>query len=425
MKILYIHQYFNIPAQPGGTRSYEFAKYLISKGHQVTMITSGVMNSEFPVPADKDFVEREFEGIGVVSINAGYHDARTGTGMPGWKRMLSFLGFAKLATRVGKKLGHPDVVFATHTPLTVGLTGMKLGRFFSVPFVFEVRDLWPDALVNIGAISNPLVIWYLRRMERKIYAAADHISAASPGMKAGVCRQGIDENRVTVIPNSSDLQLFHPDLDGLDHRERLGIGDRFAAIYFGAMGLANGLDYTLDAARILKERGSDKIVIVLHGSGGKKQELQQRAEAEGLDNVIFSDPVPRKADLAHIVAACDTCMTIYKATKEVTWSPNKMFDALAAGKPVIVNVGQWLGDTVENNNCGRHVHSDRPEELADALEHFASHPETCKQMSKNSRALAEKEFAREILAKRLEDIFIDVTIANRQHNGKTSHKNVR
>lgn len=400
-----MHQYFSTRSGYTGTRSYEFAKYFVRRGHQVTMMTSGRLNvPELTVPEGKEYVEVDVEGIRVVPIAAAYANPLKGTEMPGYRRMLHFLRFARVAARVGRRLAKPDLVFATHTPLTIGLAGMELGRHFDVPFVFEVRDLWPQALVNCGALRNRLAIWWLRRMERKIYYAADHIIALSPGMKAGILSTGIPDECVTVITNASDLDLFRPDLDPEPGRERLGLGDRFAAIYFGAMGLANGLDYVVEAARVLAERGNDRIALVLHGDGGARGKLVRMVRDYGLSNVIFSDPVPDKAAVAQIVAGCSVCLTIYRAAKEHTWSPNKMFDALAAGRPVLTNVPGWLGDTIEQNACGRYVDGERPEVLADALEELAANPRLCQEMGHNARSLAEREFAREKLADRLEGV---------------------
>ena len=407
MHILYLHQYFATRKGMTGTRSYEFARYLVSKGHRVTMITSGLANREFPVPEGRQYAEFETEGINVVAIAAAYNDPQVGTGMSGSQRMLKFYHFAWSACRVGKKLPAPDVVFATHTPLTIGLAGLTLGQHFKVPFVFEVRDLWPEALVNVGALKNPLAILWLERMAKKIYTGAKHIVALSPGMKEGIVRTGVSAGKVTVIPNASDLELFSPDVDGSVEHQRLGLGDKFAAIYFGAMGLANGLEYVIEAARILAERGNNKIVFVLHGSGGKRAELEKMASKYELTNVIFSNLVPDKEQLARIVAGCDVCMTIYRAAKEHTWSPNKMFDALAAGKPVLINVPGWLGETIENNNCGRCLDADRPQMLADALEELAADRELCRRMGKNARELAEREFDRVKLANRLENVLIE------------------
>ena len=409
MNVLYLHQYFASRKGMTGTRSYEFSRYLAAKGHQVTVMTSGLANSEFPVPKGLKYIERQVDGINVVSIAAGYNDPQVGTGLSGWRRMLKFYQFAWLAARAGKNLAAPDVVFATHTPLTIGLAGIALSRHFGVPFVFEVRDLWPEALVNVGALRNPAVIWWLRRMAKKIYAQAGYIVALSPGMKEGIVRAGVPAEKVSVIPNASDLDLFQPDLDGSIWRDRLGLGDRFAALYFGAMGLANGLEYVIEAARILAERGSSHIAIVLHGSGGKRPDLEKMARGYGLTNVIFSDLVPDKAEVARIVAACDVCLTIYRATKEHTWSPNKMFDSLAAGKPILVNVPGWLSEIIENNNCGRCLDPYRPDVLADALDELAASPQLCREMGRNARALAERQFDRRKLASQLEDVLLRVT----------------
>ncbi|MBN2592785.1 MAG: glycosyltransferase family 4 protein [Sedimentisphaerales bacterium] len=407
MHILYLHQYFATRKGTTGTRSYEFARYLVGEGHRVTTMISGLENREFPVPGDKKYAEFKTEGIDVVAIAAAYNDPQVGSGMSGWQRMLKFYQFAWLACRICKKLPAPDVVFATHTPLTIGLAGLALGRYFKVPFVFEVRDLWPEALVNIGALKNPLVIWWLERMAKKIYAGAKYIVALSPGMKEGIIRAGVPADKVTVIPNASDLDLFSPDIDGSAQRQQLGLKDRFAGIYFGAMGLANGLEYVIEAARILAERGKNNIALVLLGSGGKRAELEKLASKYELKNVIFSDPAPDKEQLARIVAGCDVCLTIYRAAKEYTWSPNKMFDALAAGKPVLINVPGWLGETIEKNNCGRCLDARRPEMLADALEELAGNPELCRQMGKNARELAQREFDRVKLAGIFKKVLIE------------------
>jgi glycosyltransferase involved in cell wall biosynthesis len=321
----------------------------------------------------------------VIAIAAAYNDPNLGTALSGWRRMLQFHRFARLAVEVGRCVGKPEVVFATHTPLPVGLAGIELSRCFAVPFVFEVRDLWPEALVNVGALNNPAAVWWLRRMARHIYRAADHIVALSPGMKDGIVRAGIAAEKVTVIPNGSDLDLFRSGLDGRTVHDRLGLGRRFAAIYFGAMGLANGLEYVIEAARVLAERGANQIVLVLLGSGGRRDELESLARTYGLNNVVFC-PAADKEEAARLVAGCDACLTIYRAAKEHTWSPNKLFDALAAGKPVLINVAGWLRETVEQNHCGRYVDPGRPEALAEALEALSHDPALCRH-GRNARTL--------------------------------------
>jgi len=413
MHIIYLHQYFNTRYGYTGTRSYEFARRLVAKGHRVSMITSAP--GRFPeeglsLPEGRDYCEIDVEGINVVPIAAGYSNSQAATGMGGFTRMRHFLHFARLATDVGKRLDPPDVVYATSTPLTIGIPGRDIARRYGVPFVFEIRDVWPQALINVGALKNPAVIWWMRRMERNLCAAAKHIVALSPGMKAGVVAAGVAPEKVSVIPNSSDLDLFHPDVDGSAARERLGLGDDFAAVYFGAMGQANGLEYVVEAADILRKREINNIKLVLHGDGGRRTALEEMVRDRKLENVVFSNPVRDKAEVAQIVAACNACLTIYAHTDtEQSWSPNKMFDALAAGKPVMINVGGWLGETIENNQAGKFVDPKSPASLADALVALATNYQRCQQFGKNARALAEREFSRDILADRLESILCEAT----------------
>jgi glycosyltransferase involved in cell wall biosynthesis len=318
MRILYIHQYFASRKGKTGTRSYEFGRYLAGRGHEVTMLTSGLANAEFPVCRNEPCCEYRLDGMRVISIAAAYNDPNLGTALSGWRRMLQFHRFAKLAVEVGRCLGKPEVVFATHTPLPVGLAGLELSRYFEVPFVFEVRDLWPEALVNVGALTNPAAVWWLRRMARHIYRTADHIVALSPGMKDGIVRTGVTSEKVTVIPNGSDLDLFHPGLDGRAARERLGLGQRFAAIYFGAMGLANGLEYVIEAARVLAARGTNQIVLVLLGGGGRRDELESLAAAYGLSNVVFAR---RRTRETHAWSPAAMLPDDLPGAKEHTWSP--------------------------------------------------------------------------------------------------------
>lgn len=424
MHIIYIHQYFVSPRQSGGTRSYEMAQYLVEQGHRVSMIFSGLENSEYPAEPGRPYTYYEQDGIELYSLPVAYNDGRKATALPGWRRMIAFAEFARAATKVGKTLDVPDMIFATHTPLHVGFSGIALKKHFGgTPFVFEVRDLWPEALVNIGALTNPAAIRVISKMADFIYQRADHLTAASPGMKEGILAYGIPDERVTVVTNASDLKMFRPEIDGSGERERLGLGNRFSAIYFGAMGMANGLDYAIDAAIELKARGRDDIAIVLHGHGGEKDRLKQRVATAKLENVVFSDPVDTKEQVARMVAGCDACLTIYRATTEQSWSPNKMFDALAAGRPVCINVGGWLGDTISQNGAGFATDPEDPTALADALIELADDPLVTKRMGVAARELAESTFSRDSQCENLVDAF-EAARAVAHPNSDDSHKDL-
>lgn len=407
MHILYLHQYFRTRTDVGITRSYELARYLIGRGHRVTMVTAQDPGS--PWEGREDTRRRTVDGIDVVEIRAAYADVVHGTKLPYRDRIVEFARFALLARTVVKRLPRPDLVFATSTPLTIGIPGMAASRHHRAPMVFEVRDLWPDAPVQMGALRNPLAIAAARWLERKIYRNSAHVIALSPGMRDGVVEGGVPPERVTVVPNASDLDLFSPDVDGSGVRARWGVGDRFVCTYFGTMGEANDLTQVVKAARILQDCGRKDIVFVLHGDGKRKPALEAYVEEHALHNVIFSGPIPDKGAVAKIAAASDACMTIYKNVPVLyTCSPNKFFDTLSAGRPAIVNSPGWLKELVEENEAGVYAREDDPEHLADRVTFLADNPELVERYGRNARALAERSFDRRKLGARLEEVFQSV-----------------
>ena len=405
MHILYLHQYFNTRSGVGGTRSYEFARYLQRQGHEVTVVTA----ASGQVDEGSKMRRREIEGIEVIELSAGYADHVEGTRMSYPRRIYNFLSFALACTWLGLRLPKPDVVFATSTPLTIGIPGLIISKFRRVPHVFEVRDLWPEAPIQMGALRSPQLIKTARWLEHTIYRHSAHIVALSPGMRDGVVAAGVPEPKVTVIPNASDLDLFAPSVDGAEYRRKLALNGQFACAYFGTMGEANGLNFVLDAATELKHRQVADVVFVLHGDGKERQMLESRCAAEGLSNVIFSDLVAGKGAIAQLAAAANVCMTIYKNLPILyTCSPNKMFDSLAAGKPVLVNMPGWLQKLVEQNDAGVFVEPDNPIDFADKVLFLRDNPELCTEYGRNARQLAEDQFARQKLAQQLEQIFLTV-----------------
>ena len=403
MRILYLHQYFITRAGVGGTRSYEFARYLVKQGHEVTMVTAAGEGS----PRSAGFVsKRELEGIEVVEIRAGYSDYVSGTAKGYLSRIVSFFQFALASSWAVTRLARPDVIFATSPPLTIGLPALVASKYHKAPMVFEVRDLWPEAPVQLGALRNPVVIRLARWLERTIYRSSSHVNALSPGMKEGVLLAGVRPESVSVIPNASDLELFSPDLDGSEFRSRLGVNGQFVCTYFGTMGAANDLTAVLEAARLLKERGEKGVVFVLHGKGKQRAEFEEYCRKHELANVVFSDPIPDKQAIARLAAASDACMTIYKNVPILyTCSPNKLFDTFAAGRAAIVNSPGWLKELVEDNEAGIYVRPDDAAHLADAVVFLRDNPDTVKSYGRNARRLAEEAFDRNKLAAQLLAVF--------------------
>lgn len=406
MRILYLHQYFVTRSGVGGTRSYEFARYLVKQGHEVVMVTAADQSS---ARGSGLVNHRQVDGIDVIEVRAGHHDYLRGTSMGYVARIRSFFQFALASSRVVLRMPRPDIVFASSTPLTIGIPALVASKRHRAPLVFEVRDLWPEAPIQLGALRSRVAIALARWLERTIYRNAAHVIALSPGMRDGVVAAGTPPARVSVIPNAADLELFSPAVDGQEFRARLGVNGQFVCSYFGAMGEANDLNPVVEAARLLEERGEKGIVFVLHGNGKRRAELESFCRRHNLTNVIFSDPIPDKQAIARLAAASDVCMTIYKNVPILyTCSPNKLFDTFAAGRPAIVNSPGWLKDLVEDNEAGLYVRPEDAEHLSERVVFLRDHPELVERYGRNARRLAEESFDRNKLAAQLLSVFEQV-----------------
>lgn len=393
MKIFYCHQYFSTPAGAAGTRSYEMARALVERGHQVLMVCGSAARGATGL--DAPFVRGRrrgvVDGIEVLEFELGYSNSDRLL-----RRAALFLRFALASIVVALREDY-DVMVATTTPLTAGIPGIMARWLRRKPFVFEVRDLWPELPRAMGVIRNPVLLALLSGLEWLSYRSARRLVGLAPGIVDGIVRRGVPRERVTLVPNGCDFDIFGR-ADGPWRPSDVGPG-QLVAIFAGAHGMANGLDAVLDAAAHLKRRGRTRITIVLVGEGKMKPHLQRRAEAEGLENVVFHDGVS-KSKLANLMAASDVGLQIlanvpafYDGT-----SPNKFFDYLSCGLPVLINYPGWLAELVRAERCGWGVPPDDPVAIADALVAAEDHRDQLAIMGARARALGRARFDRPRLA---------------------------
>jgi len=394
MRVLYFNQHFITTDGSGGTRAYEFARALIARGHQVTMICGQVAQNELSL--EWDAPRRRYrgviDGINVIALPLVYSN-RDGV----VRRALVFLRFALRSMPLAWREDY-DILFATSTPLTTALPGiaMKLvGR--RKPFVFEVRDLWPELPRALG-MKNPLLLGGMSALEWMAYRCADACVALSPGIADGIRWRAPRGRRIELIPNACDLDLFTPGLRAPLNLPGVRPGD-FVAGFTGAHGVANGLDAVIDAAVELKHGGRKDIKLVLIGDGNRKDALVARAQRQGLDNCLFFPPM-KKTEIARITASFDCGLQILANLPAFYYgtSPNKFFDYISAGLPVVCNYPGWLADLLNENECGIAVPPHNVHAFADALCQLADNRPLRDRMGRNARRLAETEFARTQLA---------------------------
>jgi glycosyltransferase involved in cell wall biosynthesis len=365
--ILFLHQFFRHPGEPGGTRAYWVSKELISRGYKVTIITQ--RNSYYKEFHNVKPLERvNIDGIDVLYIKNGYSNEMSFS-----RRIISFLMFMFKSTWYSLKE-----------------KGISL--------LFEVRDLWPDIPIEMGVIRNGLLKRIFKLFEKTIYRNSIHVVALSPGMADGIARY-IDRSKITMIPNVAKIDKFWPREKKLELLEKLNLSfDSFKIIHFGAMGLVNGLDYFVDAARICNSTNNRDIDFILVGPGSQKARYIKIQEEEKIENLYIFDRMPM-SEISEFVNACDVSYMgvshLYPILKHN--SANKFFDSLSAGKPILMNFSGWLEDIVIRNQCGYSSDPHNPEDLVARINDLKNNPELLDTMGRNSRKVAESMYDKSIL----------------------------
>lgn len=395
MKVLYIVQHFNVPTGTAGLRPYKMAKALLENGHEVTIVCGSYDGAQTGLSGDFIGGKRIgfYEGIEIVEFDIKYSNK------------LSFLRrswvfFLYVWKTVGMALFYRyDILFASSTPLTVGIPGIFARWIRRKKFVFEVRDLWPELPKAMGVITNPFILSLMGLIEFLCYHSANKLIGLSVGITKGIAKRNIKLNKIETIPNGCDLDIFQANhekfkINGTEEND-------FLCLYSGTHGIANGLEILIDVAILLKQRGNNNIKFVLVGDGRCKPNLVERANKENLKNIIFLDPL-NKRDLSGLMNTCTIGMQLLANIPAFYYgtSPNKFFDYISVGLPVLNNYPGWISELIVNHNCGIKVSPDNPIDFADSLIKLEQEKYKLAEMSVNAKALAKNEFDREILSKK-------------------------
>lgn len=316
-----------------------------------------------------------------------------------YQRVISFCRFALKAVRMAAQHRDADLCYAISTPLTTGLAAYFIQRRYGIPYIFEVGDLWPDAPVALGFVKNGLLKAALYRMEKAIYRGAHALVALSPPIREAILRK-VPTKTVHLIPNMADTDFFQPTNDP---RREAGADQRFVVSYLGAIGFANGLQYMIDCA-VACERESLPVHFFICGEGALQDELQEYASRQQVTNLTFVTFRNREG-VRELMDASDACFISYLPLPILeTGSPNKYFDALAAGKLVIINFGGWIREEVEREQCGVYVDPRDPADFARKIRAFVDDPARLRVFQGTAHRLARARYARTALS----DLFVDM-----------------
>lgn len=382
----------------GSTRSFEMARRLVEMGHQVEIITS---TRGYDIQCHN---MRTIEsGITVNWIKVNYSNQ-----MNFWRRIFAFLKFAFLAFWKAKKI-KGDIIFASSTPLTISLPGIFAARLLRIPFYFEVRDLWPEIPIAMGHLKNPLLRFLALRLEKFSYENSTGIVALSEGMRDGIISRGYPGEKVIVIPNGADLNLFdYEKLSNIDLRKKFGFEEKdIIILYPGTFGRVNNLEYLVDLASKCTEQSNVKFILV--GEGIERDLIINKAKSLNLfqRNMFFFEKIP-KNEISSFFTMSDIVVSTVMPLKELEAnSANKFFDALASGTCMVVNHGGWQEYELVNNRCGFRLPSNIDEAFV-KLKSYSEDKMTLKSMGHNARILAEKKYSRDILAKRLAEFLCKI-----------------
>jgi glycosyltransferase involved in cell wall biosynthesis len=397
VKIVYVSQYFPPEMGAPAARAVELARHWVRAGHEVTVLTgfpnhpTGVVPVEWRSRLRNLIYHEQVEGIRVVRTwllplpNRKAHE-----------RMLNYGSFCVSAAWRGMEIPRPDIVIATSPQLLVGLSGWWISFWKRTPFVFEVRDLWPESLSAVGMGSeNSFLHRVLGKIAGFLYRKASRIVVVTPAFKDNLVKYWhLPAKRISIIENGVESSLFSPDRNDQELKTRLGLTNKFVVGYIGTMGMAHGLDTLIEAASIL-QRVDPRVAFLLVGEGADKERIQATVRARGLSNVCFVDQQPRETIPAFICAS-DACLVLLKKTDLFkTVIPTKMLEFMSCARPVILGVDGQARQILEEARAGIAIEPENTSALVEAIQTLAGDDMARRAFGAHARAYIVERCSRE------------------------------
>jgi glycosyltransferase involved in cell wall biosynthesis len=400
MHVLIIHQNFVDHKHPGGTRHLDVGADLVRKGHEVTIVASNVdylTGTQIPSSGEEVYQGvRVVRAYGLPTVQKGFV----------W-RVLSYLSFVPSSCWAAMKIKDVDLVLGTTPPIFQLPPTWLVAVLRRKPWVLEVLDLWPDFAIGLGVLKNRFLIWLCRAAERFFYRRADYCVVNAPAYADHVERFGVPRENITFIPMGVDLQLFDSEETGANFRHQHQLEDKFVVMYAGSLSLANDLDTFLVAADRLRHETA--IQFVLAGGGNQVERLKTIVEEKQLSNVTFAGHFA-KGEVGRVLAAADVCVATLMDIPEFKMPfPNKVFDYMAAGKPILLGIDGAIRKVVEDANAGIFITPSDGESLATGVMSLKNDPALREQMSRSGRRCCEEHYDIRFQADKFEQVFAKAT----------------
>lgn len=399
LNVLFLTHYFPPEVGAPQSRLSELAKRLVDAGHHVVIVTgfpnypTGVIP---PAYRGRRFMEERVDGVRVLRV---WVYATPNKGFA--RRILNHLSFAFSSLRAVRKVGPVDVIFVESPPLLIGIAALAHARLKHRPFVFNVSDIWPQSAVELGALRNRFAIWLAERFELHLYKRAARVSVVTPGMLDRLAARGVPRNKLFLLTNGVDTTTYRPESPDPALAQRYGIDGHKVFLYAGTHGMAQGLDVVLESARLTKD---PDVLYVLAGEGSEKEALVRKAKVEGLTNVRFLPNQPRSEMPALLSLAYASIIPLKRVDLFKSALPSKMFESMAAARPIVGALWGEAADLVEASGGGIVVPPEDAGALRDAVEKLAADPQLAHALGDSGRKFVVAHFDRAAIAERFIDL---------------------